>query len=168
MSEDAVRECRAVGRAFTGCQLTVVDEIVELLQERLEFSDKGVEVGASVKFCQTLITEQMIEGVDQQIVRAVQPRFCGSLLNHIDKIFRHFIKSARCLRQFNELFPDFLDNLLGETVQVEIDAALLIVAQSHIKEATDIFAGKRRVVDKLLIKVYPFAAHIKHKVLCPF
>ena len=36
-------------------QFSVIDEIVELLQERLEFADKGVEVGAAVKFCQTLI-----------------------------------------------------------------------------------------------------------------
>lgn len=61
MSEDAISKCSAVGRTFSGCQLTVVDEIVELLKERLEFSDKGIEVGAAVKFCQTLIAEQMIE-----------------------------------------------------------------------------------------------------------
>ena len=53
-------------------------------------------------------------------------------------------------------------------MQIKVDAALLVVAQCHVENATDIFACKRRVVDKFLVKIYALATHIEHQVLSAF
>ena len=141
--EDTIGECSALYSPFAGGQLPVVDEVIEFFQEWLEFSDESIEVDPAVEFGQVLVAQQLIERVDQQVIGSVQSRFCGSLLNHIDKILRHLIDATRSLSQFNKFIAYFSHNLLGEAMQVKFDVALTVVAQSHIEDAADIFACKR-------------------------
>lgn len=126
MPEDAVSKLSPVNGTFAGCQLPVVDEVVEFLQERLEFTDKRVEMGATVKFRQPVVTEKMIEGVYEKVICPVKSGF-RSLLYYVYKILGNFIQSARCLREFSKLGTNFLNYFLREAVQVEVYAALLII-----------------------------------------